>query len=79
MIQEETERLILKLDADAVRLSAILQLKDAFRAFPGKSPIELHFLSRGLPVGVISIDAQWGVQVGPALLEKLKQFEMILY
>jgi DNA polymerase-3 subunit alpha len=76
--QEEQRHLVLKLDADRLRHSSILALKDLFREHPGKSTLELHFLSGNRRLGTISIDSQWGVKTQPTFLEKLRSFNFLL-
>jgi DNA polymerase-3 subunit alpha len=72
---EEVRHLKLRLNADEIRLSDILAYKDLFRAHPGKSTIEMTFLSGAKRLGVLSIDAQWGVKVGPEFLRELKNLK----
>jgi len=77
--QEETAKhLLLKIDADRLRHSDVLALKDLFRAYPGKSTLELQFFSGERRLGSLSIDAEWGVKAQPTLLEKLKQLNFLL-
>jgi DNA polymerase-3 subunit alpha len=77
MMQEEVKHLVIKLDADRLRHSQILALKELLREYPGKSTLELQFLSGSRRVGRLSIDAQWGVKPEPAFLEKLRAFDFI--
>ena len=72
--QEESKHLVVKLDADRLRFTDILSLKDLFREFPGKSTVELQFFSKARRLGVLSIDAQWGVNLSSEFLEKLKLY-----
>jgi DNA polymerase-3 subunit alpha len=54
-------RLKIDLDADRLRLSHILALKDAFRTHSGEIPIEITFTTaRGKPSS-LHIDQKWGV------------------
>lgn len=61
----------LKLDVAKVRLSHILELKNIFRAYPGKSPLRLGFWAGESHHGDLSIDATWGVEHSVELKEKL--------
>lgn len=76
--QEEVKHVVLKLDADRLRHSGVLLLKDLFREYPGKSTVELQFLSGSRRLGTISIDAQWGVKAQPAFFEKLRGLNFLL-
>lgn len=62
--KEEIKTVVLKLDANKVKLSHILELKDVFRANPGKSPVELHFMAGQQKVGAVVIGSDWGVKAG---------------
>jgi DNA polymerase III subunit alpha len=75
--QEEVKHLVLKLDANSATLRGILALKDLFREYPGKSTIEIQFLSGHERIGTVSIDAQWGIKNSPALLEKLRSLKFL--
>lgn len=70
--KEEVIKLRLRLDADKVRLSEILLLKELFRSHPGKSTLELHFVSGPKRHGIVSVDSQWGVKVDQTFQEKLR-------
>jgi len=71
-VKEEILKVKLRLDADRVRLSEILALKDLFRAHPGKSTLELQFHAGERRVGVIFVDSQWGVKADKTFFDKLK-------
>jgi len=77
--KEEMKHLVLKLDADRLSLSGILALKDIFREYPGKSTVELQFLSGNRCIGTVFIDAQWGVKSHSALYEKLYTLKFLLH
>jgi DNA polymerase-3 subunit alpha len=70
--KEVISLLRIKCDADQVRLSHILQLKQIFREHPGKSPIELHFHSQNKKLGSVTVDPSWGVKMTPVLTDRLK-------
>jgi len=69
--KEVISLLKLRIDADRVRLSEILALKQLFRQHPGQSPIELHFQAGAKSLGIIHIDASWGVKADSFFKEKL--------
>ena len=70
--KEEIKKLRLRFNADLVRLSHILLLKDLFRSHPGKSTLEIQFLSGEKRLGVLSVDSQWGVNPDSSFQEKIK-------
>ena len=65
--------LYMKLDADIIKLSHILALKEVFRSFSGNTPVRLEFVSQEGSLGFVKIDANWGVTVSPQLEDKLKK------
>jgi DNA polymerase-3 subunit alpha len=70
--KEVIPKISLKVDADRMRLSEVVTLKDLFRSHPGKSPIELLFESNGKKLGSVAIEADWGVTVDPVFKEKIQ-------
>jgi DNA polymerase-3 subunit alpha len=70
--KEEIVKVKISLDADKARLSEILLLKELLRSHPGKSTLDLHFLQGGKRMGVVAVDAQWGVKADRAFQDKLK-------
>ena len=75
--KEEIKHLRLPLDADRLRLSEIISLKELFRAHPGKSTVELQFFSGERCLGTLFIDSQWGVKLEPILQQKLDALGII--
>lgn len=70
--KEELSKISIRIDAETVRLSQILTLKELFRSHPGKASVELHFLSKGKKIGTVFVDSQWGVKGDPNFLTQLK-------
>lgn len=70
--KEEIKKVTLQIDADRVRLSEILALKDLFRTHPGKSTLELHFHSDKRRLGSVFVDSQWGVKADKTFQDQLK-------
>ncbi len=58
---EKNVKLILKLDTDKVRLSHLIELKNLFRRFPGKTPLVLEFSTPSKSHGQVHVDQKWGV------------------
>jgi DNA polymerase-3 subunit alpha len=71
------KQLMIKLDIDRVKMSHILALKRAFRTYSGKTPIQVHFVSKGNPVRSIHIDASWGVEHRAELEEKIRLLDSL--
>jgi DNA polymerase III subunit alpha len=61
----------IQLDANLARLSHILSLKEAFRAHPGGSPIEISFVTQAGKISSLYIDQSWGVESCKALEQKV--------
>jgi DNA polymerase-3 subunit alpha len=70
--------LVLRVDADAVKLSHILNLKRTFEAHRGSVPVQLEFLIGSQSVATIHIDTKWGVEVTSGLHEALEVFGKIV-
>jgi len=62
-----------KLDADEVKLSHILTMKELFRSSAGSTPVRIEFISGQHSLGNVKIEENWGVMHTPQLEEKLKQ------
>ena len=65
------QKLKIQLDADLARMTHILALKDAFRAHPGESPIEIVFVTKRGKISSLHIDKSWGVDCRKELESKL--------
>ncbi len=59
--QERPVKLILKLDIEKVRLSHLMELKNLFRRFPGKTPLVVEFATSIKTHGHVHVDQRWGV------------------
>ncbi len=70
-------RLRMTLDADLMRLSHILAIKEVFRSYPGAIAIEIEFVSAKGKVGSVQIDSAWGVEDHPALEKKMHTLRAI--
>lgn len=55
------DKLIIQIDADLVRLSHILALKETFRAHSGEVPVEISFTTAKGKISSLFIDKSWGV------------------
>ncbi len=70
---EKANLVRLKLNADQIRFSGILALKNLFRQHPGKSPLEIQFVGEAKHWGSIQIDSQWGVKADAIFREKINE------
>lgn len=75
--KEKVTKLALKVDADQIRLSQVLELKKLFRSSPGSAAIQIEFMNKEGKVGGITIDSRWGVEHSPQLEEKLRKFAFL--
>ena len=76
--EEVVKHLVLPMNAERLKLSDLLSLKKLFRDHPGKSTVEIQFLSGEKKIGILSIDEQWGVKAEAPFLEKLEAFKKSL-
>lgn len=67
------ERLLIKLDADQVRLSHILQLKQIFEENRGTRPIQILFYAGSRSLATLHIEGKWGVSSHPHIKQKLEE------
>ena len=70
-------RLCMTLDADILRLSHILAIKDLFRSYPGNIGVEIEFISAQGKIAVLQIDPTWGVEDQPAFEKKISSLRAI--
>ena len=70
---EQANLVRLKLNADQIRFSGILALKNLFRQHPGKSPLEIQFVGEAKHWGSIQIDSQWGVKADAVFRDKVTE------
>lgn len=64
-------------DATAVRLSHILQLKDCMAQHRGETPVKVDFHDGHHSVGVVHIDARWGITLNDQLQKSLRQLPAV--
>lgn len=76
--KERPVKLILKLDVDKVRHTHILELKNLFRRFPGKTPLIVDFSSSIKSHGQIHVDERWGVALEKELELVLQKLPSLL-
>ncbi len=75
---EKSEKIVkISIDADRVRLSQILTLKQAFRFSSGKVPVRILFQSGEKTIGSLDIPENWGVEWNTHLQSALGKIESI--
>ncbi|MBN2479446.1 MAG: DNA polymerase III subunit alpha [Parachlamydiales bacterium] len=76
--EEIAMHLIIKLDANKIKFSNILQLKKLIRLNPGKTSIEVEFLSNDLKVGNLEIDSKWKIKMDDNFKNKIMNVPGVL-
>lgn len=71
------KNIILKANADKIKLSNILQVKDILKNNPGKTKVEIQFYSNLTKVGSILVDASFGVQLSEDVKKKFEKITAI--
>jgi len=75
--KEKPQKLHLKVDANRVRLSHLLELKKLFRAHSGSTAVHLEFWRGPSKVGTVVIEASWGITFQKELEEKLRKIPAV--
>lgn len=75
---QHPQKLVLKLDIEKVRLSHLVELKNLFRQFSGKTPLMIEFMSSSKMHGQIHIDQKWGVSLEKELEVQLKKLPSMM-
>lgn len=70
--------LILQMDADQVKLTHILALKEVFERHRGSVPVQIDFISSQRCLAALHIDSKWGVDHGPQLQQALKAIPSLI-
>jgi DNA polymerase-3 subunit alpha len=73
----KTKILHIEIDADNMRLSHVLQLKNAFAQHRGEVPVMLNFCANADTYATLKIDTQWGVVLNPALHSAVKEIPSV--
>ncbi|MDX8431074.1 MAG: DNA polymerase III subunit alpha [Candidatus Algichlamydia australiensis] len=71
--EEKKNAIEIHLDADVMRLSHVLKLKQIFHEHAGGDDVQLRFFSGENRVGSIEIDEGWGVTWDPEIEKKITQ------
>ncbi|MBA3957552.1 MAG: DNA polymerase III subunit alpha [Parachlamydiaceae bacterium] len=65
------------LDADQVKLSHVLQIKEHFGEHRGSTPVQIDFITGDRTLGTLHIDSRWGVVFSDQLQESIKQLASV--
>lgn len=71
-------KLVLKLNAQALRHSHVLHLKNLFRTYCGSTPLSLEFLTEKGPIGKLAIEGRWGVSLVQEFEQELKKLPFLI-
>lgn len=77
-MKEESKVLNIKVNANDMRLSHVLQLKDCLSRNRGRTPIQISFTSEDRSFGILHIEENWGVAFNEQLKEELKQLSSVV-
>ena len=72
-------KLHLKLNAEQLRHSHVLHLKNLFRSFSGSTPLVLEFHTTKAKLGHLAIDARWGVALERELEQELRKLPFLMH
>lgn len=70
--------LSLKVDADQIRLSDILKIKELFSQHRGEAPVKIDFATNHQTVATVHIESRWGVILNKEIQDYLKKLPAIL-
>lgn len=76
-MKQKPSKLLIKLNAEGMRLSHVLELKKIFRSHGGTTPIEIAFYIQGSQKGSLTIDAKWGVEFNKQFEENMQQLPIV--
>lgn len=66
-IKVTPQMLVVLVEADMIRLSHILQLKNVFQNHRGEVPVQLIFSAQGQDIASLNIEGKWGVSLSDKL------------
>jgi DNA polymerase-3 subunit alpha len=78
VVPQKPGKLHLKLDADQLRLSHILEIKKLFRSFAGETTVQIDFIAKKGKVGQLAIDSNWGVQFNKQFEDALRKLPFLV-
>lgn len=82
LVQEKakmTKLLTIRMDADKVRLSHILDIKSLFEEHRGDTPVQIHFETENVTIAALHVDSRWGINLLSEIQKKLKDLPAIIH
>jgi DNA polymerase III subunit alpha len=76
--EKSMKTVCIKIDAEKVRISHLMEIKKLFTTHAGKTSVKLEFHASDQPVGKVHIDEKWGIELTHEFKEKLQQLSTIL-
>lgn len=76
--KKKAAQLSIKMNADHVRFSHIMQMKKLFSEFRGSIPVKIDFHAEGVSIAHMDIDSRWGVNGQQDIQEALQQVSSVL-
>lgn len=79
--QEEPSHMhvMIKIDADRVRLTHIVKLKKIFAQFPGATPVQIHFIVSQHPLATLHIESKWGITLTEQVKQSIREIESVVH
>lgn len=74
---ESAKKLMLKINADTLRLSHIVTLKNLFSEYRGTLPVQIDFEGEGQLIASLNIDIKWGIDFHPNLEKFLQELPSV--
>ncbi len=68
----------IKINADELRMSQVLELKNIFKSNPGRSRIELHFYTPNRFLSALEIDATWKLNFDSEVENRVKNIPAVV-
>lgn len=72
------KHLSIKVDANALRLSHIVQLKHLFSQHPGETPVQIHFHTPAKSLAILHIESKGGIALNDQFKQKVKELSFVL-
>src|SRR5690606_17147863 len=77
-VAKKKQIISVKMDVDKSRLSHILRMREVFSENRGQTPVQVHFVSAGDPIGTLHVDEKWGVTDLSSIQKELTTIEPVL-
>lgn len=70
--------LSIRVDADQMRLSHVLQLKQLFAQHRGLTPVQIHFQTEGHLLATLHVESRGGISLTDQVKQKVKAFSCVI-